>query len=61
MITLTAMIQPVCDFPSREYQLVQDQFGFTEEHLRELARKFIRSVLLAAEKKLAFLNSFDAV
>jgi len=46
---------------SREYQLVQDQFGFTEEHLRELARNSFEASFLPAEKKLAFLNSFDAV
>src|SRR6267143_3378261 len=46
---------------SREYQLVADQFGFTEEHLRELARNSFEASFLPAEKKLAFLNSFDAV
>ena len=46
---------------AREYQLVQEQFGFTEEHLRELARNSFEAAFLPAEKKLEFLNLFDAV
>jgi len=45
---------------SREYQLAQDSFGFTDEHLRELARNSFEASFLPAEKKLAFLNLFDA-
>ena len=45
---------------SREYQLAQDAFGFTDEHLRELARNSFEASFLPAEKKLAFLNLFDA-
>lgn len=45
---------------SREYQLVQDHFGFTDEHLRELARNSFEAAFLPAEKKLDFLNLFDA-
>src|SRR5579863_3145052 len=45
---------------SREYQLAQDVFGFTDEHLRELARNSFEASFLPAEKKLAFLNLFDA-
>ena len=45
---------------SREYQLVQDTFGFTDEHLRELARNSFEASFLPAEKKLLFLNLFDA-
>ena len=45
---------------SREYQLAQDQFGFTEEHLRELARNSFEAAFLPAEKKLELLNLFDA-
>jgi adenosine deaminase/aminodeoxyfutalosine deaminase len=45
---------------SREYQLVQDQFGFTDEHLRELARNSFEAAFLPAEKKVEFLNLFDA-
>jgi len=45
---------------SREYQLAQDTFGFTDEHLRELARNSFEASFLPAEKKLEFLNLFDA-
>src|SRR5271154_2349025 len=45
---------------SREYQLAQDSFGFTDEHLRELSRNSFEASFLPAEKKLAFLNLFDA-
>jgi aminodeoxyfutalosine deaminase len=45
---------------SREYQIVQEQFGFTDEHLRELARNSFEAAFLPPEKKLEFLNLFDA-
>lgn len=45
---------------SREYQVAQDAFGFTDEHLRELARNSFEASFLPAEKKLEFLNMFDA-
>lgn len=45
---------------SREYQLAQDNFGFTDEHLRELARNSFEASFLPAEKKLQFLDLFDA-
>jgi adenosine deaminase/aminodeoxyfutalosine deaminase len=45
---------------SQEYQLVQENFGFTDEHLRELARNSFEAAFLPAEKKLEFLNMFDA-
>ncbi|MGA9813209.1 MAG: adenosine deaminase [Terriglobales bacterium] len=45
---------------AREYQLAQQSFGFTEEHLRELARNSFEASFLPAEKKLTFLNLFDA-
>lgn len=45
---------------SREYQLAQNAFGFTDEHLRELARNSFEASFLPAEKKLGFLNLFDA-
>jgi len=44
----------------REYQLAQQLFGFTDEHLRELARNSFEASFLPAEKKLSFLNLFDA-
>ncbi len=46
---------------SREYQLVQDAMGFTDEHLRELARNSFEAAFLPAERKLHFLNSFDSL
>jgi aminodeoxyfutalosine deaminase len=45
---------------SREYQLAQDTFGFTDEHLRELARNSFEASFLPPERKLEFLNQFDA-
>jgi aminodeoxyfutalosine deaminase len=45
---------------SREYQLAQEAFAFTDEHLRELARNSFEASFLPAEKKLEFLNMFDA-
>ena len=45
---------------SREYQLAQDHFGFTNEHLRELTRNSFEASFLPAEKKLEFLNLLDA-
>lgn len=44
----------------REYQLAQETFGFTDEHLRELARNSFEASFLPTEKKLEFLNLFDA-
>jgi aminodeoxyfutalosine deaminase len=46
---------------AREYQLAQDQFGFTDEHLRELARNSFEASFLPAEKKVNFLKQFDAI
>ncbi|HXZ41689.1 MAG TPA: adenosine deaminase [Terriglobales bacterium] len=46
---------------SREYQLAQDRFGFTDEHLRELARNSFEASFLPADKKVNFLNLFDAI
>lgn len=46
---------------NQEYQLAQEAFGFTNEHLRELARNSFEASFLPAEKKLKFLNLFDAV
>jgi aminodeoxyfutalosine deaminase len=44
-----------------EYALVQETFGFTDEHLRELARNSFEASFLPAEKKIAFLNLFDSM
>ena len=45
---------------AREYQLAQDAFSFTDEHLRELARNSFEASFLPAEKKVEFLSLFDA-
>jgi aminodeoxyfutalosine deaminase len=45
---------------NREYQLAQDDFSFTDEHLRELARNSFEASFLSPEKKLEFLNLLDA-
>jgi aminodeoxyfutalosine deaminase len=45
---------------SREYQLAQDAFGFTDEHLRELARNSFEASFLTPEKKVELLSLFDA-
>ena len=44
---------------SGEYELAQTHFGFSDEHLRELARNSFEASFLAAEKKLQFLNLID--
>lgn len=43
-----------------EYQIAQESFGFTDEHLRELARNSFEASFLDAEKKLAYLDLLDA-
>jgi aminodeoxyfutalosine deaminase len=45
---------------SREYQLAQESFGFTDEHLRELARNSFEASFLPADKKLELLSLFDS-
>jgi len=45
---------------AREYQLAQETFGFTDEHLRELARNSFEASFLPAERKLELLSLFDA-
>ncbi len=45
---------------AREYQLAQDAFGFSDEHLRELARNSFEASFLPAEKKVHFLDLVDA-
>jgi len=45
---------------SREYQIAQESFGFTVEHLREIARNSFEASFLSPEKKLQFLDLFDA-
>jgi aminodeoxyfutalosine deaminase len=43
-----------------EYRLVQETFGFSDEHLRELARNSFEASFLPSEKKIEFLNLFDS-
>jgi aminodeoxyfutalosine deaminase len=45
---------------SEEYALVREAFGFTDEHLRELARNSFEASFLPPEKKIEFLNLLDA-
>jgi adenosine deaminase/aminodeoxyfutalosine deaminase len=45
---------------SGEYQLVQEAFNFSDDHLREMARNSFEASFLPAEKKVEFLNLFDA-
>jgi aminodeoxyfutalosine deaminase len=45
---------------NHEYQFAQESFGFTDEHLRELARNSFEASFLSPEKKLEFLNLLDA-
>lgn len=42
-----------------EYQLVQEHFSFSNDHLRELARNSFEASFLPTEKKVEFLNIFD--
>jgi adenosine deaminase/aminodeoxyfutalosine deaminase len=44
---------------THEYELAQDVFGFTDEHIRELARNSLEASFLSAEKKVALLQKFD--
>lgn len=45
---------------AREYQFAQETYGFTDEHLRELARNSFEASFLPAEKKIELLSLFDA-
>ena len=45
---------------NQEYELAQKEFGFTDEHLCELARNSFEASFLPAEKKVAFLDLLDA-
>jgi adenosine deaminase/aminodeoxyfutalosine deaminase len=44
---------------NREYEIVQQEFNFSEEHLRELARNSFEASFLPVEKKLRFLQQID--
>lgn len=60
MITLNsddpAMFQTTL---SSEYEIARQEFGFTEEHLRELARNSIEASFLPVERKLKLLSQID--
>jgi adenosine deaminase/aminodeoxyfutalosine deaminase len=45
---------------TKEYELAQSEFAFTNEHLRELARNSFEASFLPAGKKLQFLNLLDS-
>lgn len=45
---------------TREYELAQTEFAFTDEHLRELARNSFEASFLPPEKKIEFLNLLDS-
>jgi adenosine deaminase/aminodeoxyfutalosine deaminase len=45
---------------THEFELAQSEFGFTDEHLRELARNSFEASFLPAEKKVHFLNLLDS-
>ena len=44
---------------THEYELAQQEFAFTQEHLRELARNSFEASFLPVEKKLRFLQQID--
>ena len=46
---------------TREYELAQENFAFTDEHMRELARNSFEASFLPADKKLEFLDLFDSI
>ncbi len=44
-----------------EYELARQEFGFSEDHLRELARNSFEASFLPPAKKLEFLQRIDAL
>src|SRR5438552_686690 len=46
---------------NHEYEFAQEEFGFTEDHLRELARNSFQAAFLPPEKKLQFLQKIDSL
>lgn len=45
---------------AREYALAQQAFGFSDEHMRELARNSFEASFLPAEEKLRYLHLVDS-
>src|SRR5260370_14809402 len=43
----------------REYELAQQEFSFSQDHLRELARNSFEASFLPVEKKLRYLQQID--
>lgn len=60
MVTLNtddpAMFQTTLN---KEYEIAQQEFGFTEDHLRELARNSFEASFLPVDKKIRFLQQID--
>ena len=46
---------------NHEYEIAREEFGFTEDHLRELARNSFEAAFLPPEKKLQFLQKIDSL
>jgi adenosine deaminase/aminodeoxyfutalosine deaminase len=44
---------------NKEYEIAQQEFNFSEEHLRELARNSIEASFLPVERKLKLLSQID--
>ncbi|HVH72072.1 MAG TPA: adenosine deaminase, partial [Candidatus Dormibacteraeota bacterium] len=42
-----------------EYEIAQDVFGFTDEHVRELARNSLEASFLSPDSKVCLLRKFD--
>lgn len=43
----------------KEYELAHEEFGLTEEHLREIARNSFEASFLPVDKKMKFLQQID--
>ncbi|HYL94033.1 MAG TPA: adenosine deaminase [Alphaproteobacteria bacterium] len=46
---------------TREYELAQEAFRFSDDHMRELARNSFEASFLPAEQKLKFLSQIDSL
>jgi aminodeoxyfutalosine deaminase len=44
---------------NKEFEIARQEFSFTEDHLRELARNSIEASFLPVEKKLRFMQQID--
>jgi aminodeoxyfutalosine deaminase len=61
MITLNSDDPPMFgSWLTNEYQVAQDNFAFTDEHLRELARNSFEASFLPPDEKLKFLKMVDS-